>query len=182
MSVQREHRSFGLIAAFAMWVMLAAASARADYVGGEVRVFLRAGPGNEFKILKVLSAGTPAQKLSAEGDWLHVRAQDVEGWIPLGNLTSEEPAATALPRVKDKLTSAEARLAELDQKLTQQTAQLEELATLKERNRVLEDDASRADQTARWKSIATGSVITLVGILIGLVAPRGSGTRSRLKL
>jgi SH3 domain protein len=159
-----------------------AANARADYIGGELRVFLRAGPGNEFRILKVLTTGTPAQKLGVQEDWIHVRANDVEGWIPDGNLSSEEPPATALPRVKEKLTSAEAKLAELDQKLTAQTAELEQLAALKERNRVLEDDAARADQTARWKSIATGSVITLVGILIGLVAPRGGGTRSRLKL
>jgi uncharacterized protein YgiM (DUF1202 family) len=162
--------------------LLAAPSARADYIGGEVRVNLRAGPGLEFRILRILTAGAPAQKLSAEGDWIQVRTGDLEGWIPAGNLSNEEPPNLALPRVRDKLTTAEARVSELEQKVTAQTAQLAELATLRERNRVLEDDAANASANARWKTLATGAGITLVGILIGLLAPRGSGQRSRLKL
>ena len=55
-------------------------------------------------------------------------------------------------------------------------------ATLRERNRVLESDAARANANARWKSLTAGAGIVLVGILIGLIAPRGGGTRSRLKL
>jgi len=162
--------------------LLAAASARADYIGGDLRVNLRAGPGLEFRILKILGEGAPAQKLSSEGDWIQVRTGDLEGWIPAGNLSSEEPPNVALPRAREKLASAEARVTELESKVATQTKQLEELATLRERNRVLEDDASRADATARWKTLATGAAITLVGILIGLLAPRGSGQRSRLKL
>ncbi|HTO07435.1 MAG TPA: TIGR04211 family SH3 domain-containing protein [Myxococcota bacterium] len=155
----------------------------ADYLGGEVRVYVRSGPGLEFRILKTLTAGLPAQKLSVEGEWVQVRIPgETEGWIPIGNLVNEEPASVALPKLKEKLAAAEARATELDQKVTAQAASLEELAQLKERNRVLEDDASRASSTARWKSLAAGSGITLVGILIGLLAPRGSGQRSRLKL
>jgi uncharacterized protein YgiM (DUF1202 family) len=163
-------------------LLLGASRARADYVGGDVRVYLRAGPGLEFRILKILGMGTPAQKLSGEGEWVQVRVEGLDGWIPSANLSAEEPPNVALPKVREKLVAAEARTTELEQKLTQQTAQLEELASLKERNRVLEDDAARASTTARWKSLATGSGITLIGILIGLLAPRGSGQRSRLKL
>ena len=162
--------------------VLGAARARADYIGGDVRVYLRAGPSLEFRILKILGMGAPVQKLSSSGDWVQVRAEGTEGWVPVTDLTNEEPPNVALPKVREKLVAAEARATELDQKLTQQTAQLEELSTIKERNRVLEDDASRASATARWKTLATGAGITLVGILIGLLAPRGSSTRSRLKL
>lgn len=166
-----------------LWVCLLGASrARADYIGGDVRVYLRAGPGLEFRILKILGMGTPAQKLSSGGEWVQVRVEQLEGWIQAGNLQSEEPPNVALPKVREKLAAAEARSTELEQKLTQQTAELAEFATLKERNRVLEDDASRANATARWKTLAAGAAITLVGILIGLLAPRGSGQRSRLKL
>jgi len=155
----------------------------ADYLGGEVRIYVRAGPGLEFRILKTLTAGLPAQKLVVEGDWVQVRIpNETEGWIPIANLVNEEPASMALPKLREKLSAAEARVSELEQKMAQQTASLEELAQVKERNRVLEDDASRAGATARWKTLAAGSGITLVGILIGLLAPRGSGQRSRLKL
>ena len=162
--------------------LLAAPRAGAEFVGGEVHAYLRAGPGLEFKILKILPEGATAQKLGAEGDWVRVRVADQDGWLPASNVTAEEPPNVALPRVREKLVSAEGKMGELEQKLSQQTAQLEELAALRERNRVLEDDASRAAATARWKTLAAGSAITLVGILIGLIAPRGSGTRSRLKL
>ena len=162
--------------------LLAPLGARAEFIGGEVHVYLRAGPGLEFRILKILPEGAVAQRLSSEGEWVRVRVTDLEGWVQGANISAEEPPNVALPRVREKLTSAEGKIGELDQKLTQQTAQLEELATLRERNRVLEDDASRASSTARWKTLAAGSVITLVGILVGLLAPRGSGQRSRLKL
>jgi len=166
-------------------VLLVASTARvaaADFIDGEVRAHLRAGPGLEFRIMKILPAGSVVQTLGREGDWIHVRHADMEGWIPNGYVSNEEPASALLPRVREKLVSAEGRITELDQKLVAQTVALEELATLRERNRVLESDASRMNANARWKSLTAGAGIVLVGILIGLIAPRGGGTRSRLKL
>ena len=173
------------VARWLCWVLLlvtAAHVAAADYIDGEVRAHLRAGPGLEFRIMKILPAGSVVQTLGREGEWIHVRHADMEGWVPNGFVSNDEPATTLLPRVREKLVSAEGRIAELDQKLVAQTAQLEELAVLRERNRVLESDASRMNATARWKSLTAGAGIVLVGILIGLLAPRGGGTRSRLKL
>jgi hypothetical protein len=102
--------------------------------------------------------------------------------VPSDNVSNAEPAMLSLPKVREKLASAEGRIGELDKKLVEQAAQLQELAGLRERNRVLEDDASRAAATARWKSLTAGAGIVLVGILIGLIAPRGGGSRSKLKL
>jgi hypothetical protein len=122
------------------------------------------------------------QAIARSGDWVHVRAGEVDGWVPSDNVSNAEPAMLSLPKVREKLASAEGRIGELDKKLVEQAAQLEELAGLRERNRVLEDDASRAAATARWKSLTAGAGIVLVGILIGLIAPRGGGSRSKLKL
>ncbi len=173
------------VARWLCWLLLLVTTAHvaaADYIDGEVRAHLRSGPGLEFRILKILPAGAVVQTIGRDGDWIHVRHADLEGWVPNGNVSNQEPATALLPRVREKLVSAEGRITELDQKLVEQTAQLEELAALKERNRVLESDASRASATARWKSLTAGAGIVLVGILIGLIAPRGGGTRSRLKL
>lgn len=166
-------------------VVLACFSARvaaADFIGGEVQAHLRSGPGLEFRILKILTTGMQVQRLGRDGSWVHVRAGDLEGWIPDQYVSAEEPASAALPRAKEKLVSAEGRINELDQKLSAQTAELEQLSTLRERNQVLEADVSRINANARWKSLTAGAGILLVGILIGLIAPRGGGTRSRLKL
>jgi len=173
------------VARWSFLVLLAVASSRvaaAEYIDGEVRAHLRAGPGLEFRILKVLPAGTVVQRLGREGDWIRVRNSELEGWIPDGYLSAEEPASMALPRVREKLVSAEGRITELDKKLVTQTAEIEQLTALRERNQVLEADVSRMNASARWKSLTAGAGIVLVGILIGLIAPRGGGTRSRLKL
>lgn len=162
--------------------VLWASSASADYIDGEVRANLRAGPGLEFKILKILPAGTVVQRLGREGDWIRVRYSDLEGWIPDGFISPEEPASMSLPKVREKLVSAEGRIAELDQKLSAQTAQLEELQALRARADSLQEDVSRLSTGARWKSLTAGAAIVLFGILLGLLAPRGGGSRSRLKL
>lgn len=167
---------------FLLLLVTAAHDAVADYIDGEVRAHLRSGPGLEFRILKILPAGAVVQTLGRDGEWIHVRHAELEGWVPSDNVSNAEPATMMLPRVREKLVGAEGRINELDKKLVEQASQLEELATLRERNRVLEADASRAASTARWKSLTAGAGIVLVGILIGLIAPRGGGTRSRLKL
>lgn len=174
----RVARWLGLI----LLVVSIARSAAADFIDGEVTAHLRAGPGLEFRIMKTLTAGSAVQVLSREGDWIRVRYTDMEGWIPDGYASRDEPASIVLPRVREKLVAAEARITELDQQRAAQTTALEELAVLRERNRVLESDASRMNASARWKSLTAGAGIVLVGILIGLIAPRGGGTRSRLKL
>jgi SH3 domain protein len=163
-------------------ILVAAARGPRRLLDGEVRAHLRSGPGLEFRILRILPSGAVVQTLGRDADWVHVRHGDLEGWVPSDNVSNSEPATLALPRVREKLVGAEGRISELDKKLVEQTAQLEELASLRERNRVLESDASRASATARWKSLTAGAGIVLVGILIGLIAPRGGGTRSRLKL
>lgn len=156
--------------------------AAAEFVDGEVRAHLRSGPGLEYRILKILPAGAPVRELERDGDWVRVRHADLEGWLPSDYVSTDQPASLQLPQLREKLVVAEARISELDQKLVAQSAELVELSNLRERNRVLEVDASNASANARWKALTAGAGIVLVGILIGLIAPRGGGTRSKLKL
>ncbi len=163
-------------------VIFGSRSAVAEFVDGEVRANLRAGPGLEFRIMKILPAGAVVETLGRDGEWVRVRSGGLEGWVPEGYVSNEEPASVQLPRVRERLATAEARVSELDKELGTRTAELVELAALRERNRVLEADASNASANARWKVLTAGAAIVLVGILLGLIAPRGGGTRSRLKL
>lgn len=165
-----------------LFAVLLAGTASADYIDGQVQGHVRAGPSLDYKILKILPAGSVVQRLGGEGEWARVRVGDLEGWIQDSYLSQEEPASLALPKVREKLVSAEGRIAELDQKLAAQTAQLEELSALRARADSLQEDVSRLNAGARWKSLTAGAGIVLFGILIGLIAPRGSGSRSRLKL
>jgi SH3 domain protein len=162
--------------------LLCASPASADYVDGQVQGYLRSGPGLEFRILKILPGGTVVQRLGRDGEWVRVRAGDLDGWMQDGFVSAEEPASLTLPKVREKLTTAEGKIAELDARLATQTAQLAELESLRARADSLQEDVARLNAGARWKSLTAGAGIVLFGILIGLVAPRGGGTRSRLKL
>jgi len=174
----RVTRWLGLV----VLVVSTARFAAAEFIDREVRAQLRAGPSLEYRIMKTLTAGSVVQVLGREGDWIRVRYEDIEGWIPEGYASADEPASIVLVRVREQLVAAEARITELDLKRQAQTAEIEELAALRERIRVLESDAAQVNANARWKSLTAGAAILLAGILMGLIAPRGGGTRSRLKL
>lgn len=160
-------------------------AARADYVKDEVYVHLRAGPGLQYKILKTLKSGDLAKRLAETDQWIQVQISDKEspvGWIPTGYLMEQAPASIALPQVQAQLDEANSKLAELDKKLAEQAAAIAEVETLRKRSSELESENARLGAASRWKDMATGVGIMLVGALIGLVIPRGGVSRTRLKL
>jgi len=162
----------------------AGASARAEWVRDEVRINLRAGPGNQYKILKVLASGDRADKIGSVENWTQVRAGDgMEGWVPAGYLTEETPATVLLPEVEAKLNAATEKVSSLDAQLSRQTEAIEELESLRSENELLTAENTKLRWASTWKNLAVGGAIVLVGIIIGLVIPRGgAASRTRLKL
>jgi SH3 domain protein len=163
---------------------LAPLAARADYVRDEVFVHLRAGPGLEYKILKLLKSGDAVTKLSETDDWIQTQTGEGQtGWIPSGYLSAEPPPSVALPKVKEQLAQAETRIDELETKVASQGQALDELDSLRQRSSELESENARLSVSSTWKNMATGVAILLLGALIGLVIPRGGvSSRTRLKL
>jgi SH3 domain protein len=85
-----------------------AAGASGDrWIHDDLRVDLRSGPGNEYRILEFLPSGTPVTVLESGDDWIRVRAGGdaggVEGWIQ-AQYTTDEPIAA------DRLAEARAAL------------------------------------------------------------------------
>jgi SH3 domain protein len=162
---------------------LAPFAARADYVRDEVYVHLRAGPGLEYKILKMLKSGESVARLSETDEWIQARTSEGQtGWLPADYVSAEPPASVALPQVQAQLTQAQGRIEELDKKLASQGQSLGELDSLRQRSSELEAENARLSVAATWKNMATGVAIMLLGALIGLVIPRGGANRGRLKL
>ncbi len=59
----------------------------------------------------------------------------------------------------------------------------EALESLRSENEILTAENTKLAWSSTWKNLASGALIVLVGIVIGLVIPRGgSASRSRLKL
>jgi SH3 domain protein len=159
-------------------------AARADWVDGELRVFMRSGAGLEYRILRALKSGDSITRLGSDGEWSRVRASDgLEGFIETVYVSREMPAALELPKARERLAAAEKRAAELEQSLAEQTQKLAELDATRARALELETENARLQGGARWRELLAGAAIVLFGLLIGAVLPRGGAARARrLKL
>ncbi|MCP4003475.1 MAG: TIGR04211 family SH3 domain-containing protein [bacterium] len=153
------------------------------YIRDEIRVNMRAGPGLEFKITELLTSGAEVAKLGEEEKWTRVRSpRGKEGWVPKGYVTGDPPASVTLPVVQAKLTKITAQAEEFEKKLAEQASILQEMDELREKNASLEIEVNELTWSSAWKSLATGALIIVFGMMVGLLIPRGSGTRNRLKL
>lgn len=127
-----------LISFFLIALLSAGASAQTRYVSDDLRINMRTGQGDQFRITKIVPSGTRLTVLEAgeSGEWVRVRTQGGdEGWVRTQYLQDE-------PVARDKLAQAQARIAEL----TSQRQELgSESSTLRERSQELSSEL----QTAR---------------------------------
>ena len=169
--------------ALSLVLALVPLAAEADYVRDEVVVYLRAGPGLEYKILKALKSGDVVKRLSETDEWIQAQTSEGQtGWLPTGYLSAEPPPSVALPQVQAQLSQAHGRIDELEKKLASQGQAMGELDSLRQRSSELENENARLSVSSTWKNMATGVAILLLGALVGLVIPRGGVSRTRLKL
>jgi SH3 domain protein len=129
-----------LITLFLVLLFSAGAIAQTQYVSDDLKINMRTGQGDQYRITKILPSGTRLTILEQgeEGEWARVRtpAGD-EGWVRLQYLQSE-------PVARDRLAQAQARIAEL----TSQSRNLGgETSTLRQENQQLTSElqAARAD-------------------------------------
>lgn len=90
------------------------------YVSDELALDLRGGSGNEYRILRMLPAGTPVAILEEEAGWTRVNALGLEGWVLSRLLTTELPA-------RQRVADAEATAQRLGQENTRLRRELQEL-------------------------------------------------------
>lgn len=174
----------GVILAALVLALAPAASAQTQYVRDEIRVNMRTGPGNQFRILKVLVSGDAVTKLAENDNWVNVRTPDgEEGWVPIGYVLSKVPSSVTLPRVEAKLAQAQSRVEELETQMGGQSEAIAELETLRARNLELETANDQLVGSARWRSMGIGALIAFAGLIVGVMWPRGgTGSRRRIKL
>ncbi len=166
-----------------------AAQAEAAWVRGVVRLNVRTGPGTQFRIVGGVKTGDHLEITQRTEKWTQVTLDDEsEGWIPVGYLDSEPPAAiilealqeeTALLRVTSAASTtqaAELRIAR--DALTQQDAEQRlEIDQLRREN-------LRLKARARWPEWIAGAGIVCAGMIVGAILQRSSGRRtiSRIRL
>ena len=87
-------------------VLAQAAAAKTLYINDVLRVDMRTGPGNQYRIIDFLLSGTSMQLEETNGDWIKVKTGDKEGWIQ-SQYTVDQPIA------RDRLVAAQKQIASL---------------------------------------------------------------------
>jgi SH3 domain protein len=155
------------------------AQAQTVYVSDELRIAMRAGPGEEFRVVRILLAGTELSEVERQEPWVRVsQAGGAEGWVQSRYLSEELPARVQVPR----LLQAQERNREIIERLEAQLAKLqgvsEEAQSLRERATGLASENARLVYSERARDMLSGAGIALAGILVGVLWPRRSGANS----
>lgn len=173
-------------------LVLGAGSAAAEqgWVKGELRLNLRSGGGNEYRILGTVGTGDSVKVLNRGTDWIQVQTQEGKvGWIPDGYLEAAPPATV-------RLATAEADVAKLQGELEKLRA---ETNALRESNAAMtaNDDGQKKEletltlqnlelrAATRYQEWLTGAALLGGGMLTGAwlhsrSANRRPSTRIRL--
>ena len=85
-----------------------------QYVTDELRISLRSGAGNQYRIIRVIQTGTRLETLETSGEWTRVRAGETTGWVRTQYLTAQPIAADRLAQAQQQLSDARERANELE--------------------------------------------------------------------
>jgi uncharacterized protein YgiM (DUF1202 family) len=172
-------RAAGLAAGLALFAPVA--WAETAWVGDQVRLNLRTGPGNQFRILAMIDTGDSVEILSRGAGWTEVRAEGKTGWVPDGFLQSEPPAVVKLARNESETAELRSRAHALDEEAKKLRSANEQLAAseseLRAESQRLTRDNLELRAGARWPEWIAGACILAVGMALGALL-RGSVRRS----
>lgn len=167
------------------------ATAEQAWVRGEVRLNIRTGPGNQYRIIGLVKTGDAIDVLERGEDWTKIQIQQEDGstkqgWIPGGYLNSEPPPTVQLER-------AQSRVETLEQELTTLKS---ETGKLRSDNEILTsqdgDQQSQIKQLtmenmelragARYPEWITGASIFAAGMVLGAWLHRNSARRQPTRI
>jgi uncharacterized protein YgiM (DUF1202 family) len=163
------------------------AAAEPAWVRGEVRLNLRSGPGNQYRILEVLKTGDSLQVLERSEKWTMVRtAAGEEGWIPGGYLDTQPPPTIRLEELeveaanlRDVLERTEKEASDLRQRSAEASSSDEAQKAEIER---LTKENYRLHAGERWAEWITGALVLSTGMALGALLSRISSRRTRQRL
>jgi SH3 domain protein len=170
---------------------LAAVSAGAEtgWVKDELRLNLRSGPGNEYRIKGYIKTGDSVTVLSHREGWVQVRTASSDlgdGWIEDGFLAADPPAAMRLDRMKSETAEARGQFGSLSERVKQletDNGKLSEADTdHKKQLEQLTRENMELHAGARWPEWITGACLLAVGMLMGAIMQSVNGRRARPRI
>jgi SH3 domain protein len=100
------------------------------YVSDSVKVTMRTGPGNDRKIISLLSIGTKVEVVQPGDEWTLVRlANEKEGWVINRFLTDKIPSDIELKILKSKYQALKDSASKMQEKNRLLKAENEKLTT-----------------------------------------------------
>jgi len=179
----------GGMAALGLLALLVALPALAEpaWVSGEVRLNLRSGAGNQFRILGVLKTGDALQVLERDEKWTKIRtAQGEEGWIPGGYLNPQPPPAIRLEELEVEVASLRNVLESAESEASGLRQRSEEFASNDSEQKAeierLTKENYRLHAGERWAEWITGALVLSTGMALGALLSRISSRRGRQRL
>ena len=173
-------RMFGHATLAAALLAAPLAHAETGWVGDHVRLNLRTGPGNQYRILGGVETGDSVEILTRGDGWTEVRAEGKTGWVPDGFLQNEPPAVVKLTRSETETAELRSRSGALDAEATKLRSENAELAARESEQRTelerLTRDNLELRAGARWPEWIAGACILAVGMALGALL-RGSARR-----
>lgn len=127
------------------------ASAQDRFITDELGLDLRTGPGNQYRIERMVPAGTRVEVMEEASGWTQVRLPDgLEGWVLTRMLTEQPSARVRLSRAESTLETVQQENSELQENLAvaeDRVQELEErLATSEGERETLEQRMEQAEQ------------------------------------
>jgi len=179
----------GGMAALCLLALLVALPAVAEpaWVSGEVRLNLRSGPGNQYRILGVLTTGDSLQVLERSEKWTKIRtAAGEDGWIPGGYLNPQPPPAIRLEELEVEVASLRNVLESAESEASGLRRRSEELASNDSEQKTeierLTKENYRLHAGERWAEWITGALVLSTGMALGALLSRISSRRGRQRL
>ena len=122
-----------LLLTFCSLISTTQSFAKTAYIHDVLRVDLRAGPTNGYKIINFLRSGSKLTVLeeSSDGNWIKVKYRDQTGWIQSQYLTDKPVAADLLVDAKAKLENALEENQSLKSRLQTTETELRELKAMR---------------------------------------------------
>jgi SH3 domain protein len=123
-------RKLTFIVVFVMFILIpvTVGSARADtqYVSDMLILCLRAGPGNEYKVIRNLKTDAPLEVLEEDELYLKVRTdQGEEGWVLKQYISTKTPKSIIIAALKRDVKKLEATVEKLEEDRTSLRNKLE---------------------------------------------------------
>jgi SH3 domain protein len=143
-----------LILLFVLFILLSVSVkvtyADRRYVSDMLIITLRAGKGQEYRVIKTLKTDTPVEVLEESEDYLRVLTDEgEEGWVAKQYITSEVPKYLIIEGLKKETSTLNARIEELEKKQASLLEQFE-VATQRHAAKVeeLDKNASNSKEEA----------------------------------